>query len=278
MSQGPVTAVPPESGCPPELEPVELLPELVTPELLPELALPELLPELSPPELLPELALPELAPDPPLPLDPELPPAPGSDSSCPSAASGTLSDGPPPAPHAQRVDVAANSVRSQRALIGARFMSLSPSVGAACAQCTCRCLPGSRRCLQGPRPSALAPRMRTGPPLCRLPRRCPSERRNGLLPSQRLTRGAGREASSASQTWSPPCCTPSTYDLRRIPARDRSRPRRRKGRFRRDLAEIVGETHFASAGPFRASRWFASALCACACACACRRHLRPACG
>jgi hypothetical protein len=136
MSQGPVPAVPPESGVPlapelPELLPELALPELALPELLPELALPELVPELAPPELVPELAPPEVPPDPSLPLDPVLPPALESDSSCPPLASGRESDGPTlEEPQEQKVAIAVGTAKSQRARIGARPLpsSKAPSV------------------------------------------------------------------------------------------------------------------------------------------------------
>jgi hypothetical protein len=119
MSQGPATAVPPESGVPldPELASRELLPEPASLELLPEPASSELLPELASPELLPELVSPELPSDPSLPIDPELLPAPESDSSCPPLASATESDGRTSEPQEQKVAIAAGPARSQRAPI-----------------------------------------------------------------------------------------------------------------------------------------------------------------
>ena len=124
MSQGPVTAVPPESGPPPE---VELLEPPSEPELELELPLdPELLERAFEPELLlePELPLaPELPLDPDVPLDPELPVpplAPELDDSLVSPAvpaSGDPVEMPPLGPQAEIMTEATARIQRVRALM-----------------------------------------------------------------------------------------------------------------------------------------------------------------
>jgi hypothetical protein len=141
MSQGPVTAVGPESGG-------SLVPELLDPLLLfePEVLdpLPLFVPEVL--ELLPELELPEmleLVPEPEPSLDPEplevllalvlelplelrLPSIAevDSDPPAPEEEPGELS---PLDPHAQNVAVAVATAKKARALISSPTFSFSPS-------------------------------------------------------------------------------------------------------------------------------------------------------